>query len=77
MSFPAGAVADTLLTLEVVDGEGVPVESGVFEFAGMNTAIVAGSARIRYSDFIEGKHETSLWLHRKGMLPVPGGLTFA
>jgi hypothetical protein len=42
----------------------------------MKIRISDGSARISYRDFIKGKNETALWLHRKGMLPVPGGLTF-
>ena len=76
LSFPPGATADTMLTLTVVDGEDTPVGGGLFEFAGMKIRISDGSAQISYRDFIKGKNETALWLHRKGMLPVPGGLTF-
>ena len=76
LAFPPGAVADTKLTLTIVDGEGAPVAKGVFEFAGMKIRIADGSAQISYRDFIKGKHETALWLHRDGMMPIPGGLTF-
>lgn len=76
LTFPAGAVAETMLPLRVVDGAGAPIEQGVFEFAGLSLAVEAGRAELSYSDFIRGKHETALWLHRPDQPPVPGGLTF-
>lgn len=75
--FPAGAVAATRLAIQFVDGNGAPVPTGVFEFAGQRLAVRDGAATISYADFVKGKHESSLWLHRPGQPPVPGGLTFA
>ena len=54
-----------------------PVREGTLEFAGRNIPVRNGAATIRYADFVKGKHSVPLWLHRKGMPPVPGGLTFA
>jgi hypothetical protein len=75
--FPPGAGPETLLAVELTDGEGAPVQEGVFEFAGQSLPVKDGRAAISYADFIRGKHETALWLHRPGQEPLPGGLTFA
>lgn len=77
LTFPPGAGPETELPIEVVDGEEVPVPEGVFEFAGRELPVKNGKASIVYADFIGGKHKTALWLHRPGMDPLPGGLTFA
>ena len=77
LTFPPGAVGETELQIEIIDGEDAPVREGVFEFAGLSLPVRDGLATIRYADFVKGKHEVPLWLHRKGMPPVPGGLTFA
>ena len=77
VTFPPGSTAETVLPVEIVDGEGRPVRAGTFAFAGQRLAVVDGSASISYSDFIAGKHEVDLWLYRPGCPPVPGGLTFA
>ena len=77
VTFPAGATAATTLPVELCDGNGAPVASGVFEFAGQRLAVRDGRASISYADFVKGKHEVALWLHRPGLPPVPGGLTFA
>lgn len=76
LSFPPGATAETVLTLSATDGNERPVEDGVFEFAGKMIPIVNGSGEMAYADFVAGKHETRLWMHRKGIPPIPGGLTF-
>lgn len=76
LTFPAGATAATMLPIDVRDGEGTPIARAVFEFAGKSLAIRDGKGEIAYADFIAGKHEKSLWLHRPGLAPVPGGLTF-
>ncbi len=77
VTFPAGATAATTLPVELCDGNGAPVASGVFEFAGRRLVVRDGRASISYADFVKGKHEVALWLHRPGLPPVPGGLTFA
>lgn len=77
LTFPAGSGPETMLPLVIKDGEGVPVASGVFEFAGQRLKVVDGRTALSYADFIKGKHAVPLWLHRRGMPPVPGGLTFA
>ena len=76
LTFPAGADAATELPLELKDGLGDPV-NGTFEFAGLQIRIEDGKGRLTYADFIKGKHETAIWLHRKGIEPIPGLLTFA
>ena len=76
LDFPPGAAADATLRLSAADGLGRPVAHGFFEFAGRMLEITDGAGAMAYSDFIAGRHETSLWLHRKGIPPVPGGLTF-
>ena len=77
LTFPAGADETTLLELAFEDGEGEPVASGTFEFAGQQIAVRDGKATLAYADFVKGKHDPGVWLHRKGMLPIPGSLTFA
>ena len=75
--FPPGSGAETPLSVSLADGNGDPVQEGVFEFAGQRLAVVAGAATISYADFVRGKHEVALWLYRPGRPPIPGGLTFA
>ena len=77
LTFPPGSAADTPLPMMVVDGNDAPIASATLEFAGKRIAVKDGRAAILYADFIKGKHVVSLWLHRDGMQPVPGGLTFA
>ena len=76
LTFEPGSTDDSFATLEIADGEGTPVANGVFEFAGCSTKIAAGVGRLRCGDFVKGKHEPAIWLHRKAMAPVPGALTF-
>jgi len=75
LTFPAGATRETILPIRITDGEGLPVE-GMFEFAAQKLKVTAGSTSISYADFIAGKHSVPLWLHRKGLPAIPGGLTF-
>jgi len=77
LTFPGGAGADAVLPISVEDGEGEPVKSAVFEFAGKAIPIKDGAGVLAYADFIKGKHEKAIWLKRRGMDPVPGALTFA
>lgn len=76
LTFPPGATDDTSAVLEIADGEGTPVASGGFEFAGTTVVVSAGRGLLRCGDFVRGKHEGGIWLHRKGVPPVPGALTF-
>jgi len=77
LTFPAEAADGDVLSVKVVDGEMVPVAEGVFECFGSKVAISDGHGALACGDFIKGKHEKGLWLHRKDAEPVPGGLTFA
>ena len=78
LTFPGGSGETSILPIEIVQGDGTPVPDAVFEFAGRKLAVKDGHARISYADFVAGKHESSLWLHRKDVpRPMPGGLTFA
>ena len=74
--FEPGSTDDAAARLTINDGEGVPVKAGTFEFAGAKTAVQDGKGELRCGDFVKGKHESAIWLHRKGMEPVPGALTF-
>jgi len=74
--FEPGSDDATPATITIADGEGTPIESGTFEFAGAFTKIEDGAGRIPCGDFAKGKHETAIWLHRKGVVPIPGALTF-
>ena len=76
VTFPPGADGDTMLPIEISDGEDEPVRAGTLEFAGQHLRVKDGVAELRYSDFVAGVHSVPLWLHRRGMPPVPGGLTF-
>ncbi len=77
LNFKGGEDDDCVLDLEIHDGEGETVKSGTFEFAGKMLKVENGRAVISCRDFIAGKHERAVRLHRAGMTPVPGGLTFA
>lgn len=77
LTFPAGADETTLLEFGFTDGEGEPLESGLFEFGGAEIAVRDGKGTLPYAAFVKGKHEKGIWMHRKGMRPVPGNLTFA
>ena len=74
--FAAGSTDETPAAITMVDGEGAPIKAATFEFAGVKTPIKAGKGAIRCGDFVKGKHEPAIWLHRKGAAPVPGALTF-
>ena len=74
--FGPGSTDGSFAELSISDGEGEPVSSGVFEFAGQATKVRDGKGRLRCGDFVKGKHEPGIWLHRKGQPPVPGALTF-
>lgn len=74
--FPAGSTDETPAEITINDGEGAPIPSGQFEFAGQKTPIEAGKGKLLCGDFVKGKHEPAIWLYRKGKAPVPGALTF-
>ena len=77
VTFPPGSGPDTVLPITVVDGNEVPIESATLELAGRKIPVKDGKASLAYADFVKGKHSVPLWLYRKDMQPVPGGLTFA
>ena len=74
--FAAGSTDETPAEITINDGEGAPIPSGQFEFAGQKTPIKAGKGKLLCGDFVKGKHESAIWLYRKGKAPVPGALTF-
>lgn len=76
LTFPAGSTDDSNAELRINDGEGSPIAAGTFEFAGVRIKVKEGVGLLRCGDFVKGKHEPAIWLHRKGMAPVPGALTF-
>lgn len=76
LEFPAGSDETTMLLITALDGEQKPIKSAIFEFAGQHIKVKDGKGSISYADFIKGKSSVPLWMHRKGLPPVPGGLTF-
>ena len=76
VTFAPGSTDASLADVAMADGEGAPVASGTFEFAGREIAIRDGRGTFACGDFVKGKHEPAIWLYRKGLLPVPGALTF-
>ena len=74
--FAAGSTDETPAEITMADGEGTPIKAAIFEFAGQQTPVKDGKGKLLCGDFVKGKHETAIWLHRKGMAPVPGALTF-
>ena len=76
LAFNPGSTDDSSAELDFVDGEGVPIEEGTFEFAGRRLTVKAGRASLRCGDFVKGKHEGAIWMYRPGIEPVPGALTF-
>ena len=74
--FVAGSTDETPAEITINDGEGAPIASGEFEFAGVRTPIRKGRGKLLCGDFGRGKHESAIWLYRKGAAPVPGALTF-
>ncbi len=76
VTFPGGSDEGSVLPIEVVDGHGDRVGKAVLEIFGKSLPVMDGISRIKYADFVKGKHEKGVWLHRAGVEPVPGGLTF-
>ena len=76
LEFAPGSTDGSPAFFTFVDGNGESVEAGIFEFAGQRLAVADGRAEIACGDFVRGIHEGGLWLHRKGMPPIPGALTF-
>lgn len=77
LTFPPGATAESDLPVEVADAAGRPLASGTLELAGRRLKVRDGCASIRFADFVAGKHESRLFLHRRGCAPAAGDLTFA
>lgn len=76
VTFAPGSTDDTLAEVNLRDGRGEPIVTGLFELAGVRIAVTAGRGVLRCGDFVRGKHEPGIWLHRPGVAPVPGALTF-
>ena len=76
LTFEPGSTDDDVAEMEVFDGEGGNVPAGVLEFAGLRLKVKDGRTSIRCGDFVKGKHEPSIWLHRKGFPSSPGVVTF-
>ena len=74
--FEPASTDDSSASVTMADGEGTPIASATFEFAGCRIAVKDGRGTMRCGDFVKGKHESAIWLYRKGMAPVPGAVTF-
>lgn len=76
LTFEKGSTDDSNIVLDIVDGEGVAIGEGAFVFAGASISVKDGKGILPCRQFIAGKHDGAIWLHRKGTPPVPGALTF-
>ena len=76
LALEPGSVDGDAAQIDVFDGDGARVESGILEFAGQRLKVKDGNTSITCGDFAKGKHDPSLWLHRSGFPPSPGVLTF-
>lgn len=76
LTFEPGSTDETDALVDIADGNGDPVASATLELAGQRIKVADGRGALRCGDFVRGKHEGAIWLHRKGRPPVPGALTF-
>lgn len=76
LTFEPGSTENSESLLEIADGEGLMIPEGVFVFAGQVIAVKDGVGRLSCRQFVVGKHDGAIWLHRKGTPPIPGALTF-
>ncbi len=76
LAFGANSSDNSKAILTIVDGNNAPIKLGIFEFAGSMIKVKDGQGSLKCGDFIKGVHEKAIWLHRKGMVPIPGALTF-
>ena len=74
--FPANMGPAGALPFYVTDWDEVPIPEGHLDLMGGRWKFAGGRGKIPCADFIKGIHETAVWLHRTGMDPVSGGLTF-
>jgi len=74
--FAPGSTDDSVAELTIADGEGTPIPAAELVFAGTRISVREGTGALRCGDFVKGKHESAIWLYRKGVAPVPGALTF-
>ncbi len=77
LTFHAGSEAGAMLSIKAVDGNEELIKSAEFHLAGKCIEIKDGKGELSYSDFIQGRHETALWLCLPTGESIPGGLTFA
>ena len=76
LTFEPGSTDDDVAGMEVFDGDGSYVAACVLELAGIRLKVRDGKTSIRCGDFVKGKHDPSVWLHRKGRPSSPGVVTF-
>ena len=74
--FEPGSTDEDVAEMEVFDGAGGSVEYGILEFAGQRLEVKGGRTSITCGDFVKGKHEPAIWLHRKEHPSSPGVVTF-
>ena len=74
--FEPGSTDDSPVVISVTTREGEPIKEGVLEFLDRRLPVKDGRTEVTCRDFIAGKHARAVWLHRKGLQSVDGGLTF-
>ena len=76
VAFEPGSTDDSPVAIAVTTRDGEPIPEGVLEFLGRRLPVRDGRAVATCRDFIAGKHARAVWLHRRGLASVDGGLTF-
>ena len=74
--FEPGSTDDSPVVIKVMTREEEPISEGVLEFLDRRLPVKDGQAVVTCREFIAGKHAPAVWLHRKGLASVDGGLTF-
>ena len=75
-TMPPGSTAETPLAIVATGEDDVPIAKGTFEFMGTRVRIAEGKGSLTFGEFVNGIHETGVWMMRPGHPPVPGALTF-
>ena len=76
VAFEPGSTDDSPVVISVTTREGERIKEGVLEFLDRRLPVKDGRTEVTCRDFIAGKHARAVWLHRKGLQSVDGGLTF-
>ena len=74
--FAPGSSDESSAAVRVEDGTGEPIAEGTLEISGLYLKVLNGVSTVNCGEFVHGRHEPAVWLHRKGRASSPGVLTF-